>query len=434
MSDAEAANAQLPLIVHELRNVFAAVESTRGSGNDPIQRYGWNAPGVTPWDIGMLAADLAGQIESELPFEETAETAALLEAWPAALQHIASGSVPHLLNGNAPSAAIAIVSTLSALRMVVNSVLGWSELRDRAKMPQALRRKLTGIEASINAIVPDANRLTEQVATIKDAAEAAYDLPVSLDELKRARAQISADADAVKERSTQAAAALQSSTDILAKLESAKLEADALVAKVRESQRITTSIGLAAAFDEKARSLGVTLGLWVGILVISLSGAAVLTAYRWQTLTKLAEGEPNWPAVALQVFLSALSLAGPGWLAWLATKQIGQRFKMAEDYAFKASVAKAYEGYRREAELLEDSEMAARLFDSALARLDEAPLRFLDSETHGSPWHEFAQTTVFRDASARIPGFVDSYRNFFKKSPRRRGNSNEEINSSSTED
>ncbi len=432
MPDDEAV-AQLPLIVKELHNLFAAVESTRGAGNDPVQRYGWNAPGMTPWDIGMLAEELAGQIESELPFKESAETSELLEAWPAALQHLASSSVPHLVNANAPSAAIAVVSTLSALRMVVNSVLGWSDVRDRAKMPQALRRKLAGIEASINAIVPDADRLTEQVATIKDAAEAAYDLPVSLDELKRARAQISADADAVKERSTQAAAALQSSTDILAKLESAQLEADALVAKVRESQRITTSIGLAAAFDEKARSLGVTLGLWVGILVVSLSGAAVLTAYRWQTLTKLAEGEPNWPAVALQVFLSALSLAGPGWLAWLATKQIGQRFKMAEDYAFKASVAKAYEGYRREAELLEDSGMAVRLFDSALARLDEAPLRFLDSETHGSPWHEFAQTRVFKDASSRIPGFLERYTEFFKKSPSRRRHPDGDINSSTTE-
>lgn len=429
MSHGNAANAQLPLIAQELRNVFAAVESARGAANDPIQRYGWNAPGMTPWDIGMLATQLAVQIESELPFEESIEITALLEAWPAALQHIASSSVPQLVNSNAPSAAIAVVSTLSTLRMVLSSILGWSELRDRAKMPQALRRKLIGIEASINSIVPDAARLTEQVATIKDAAEAAYDLPVSLDELKRARAQISADADVVKERSVQATAALQSSNDILAKLESAKTEADALVAKVRESQRITTSIGLAAAFDEKARRLGVTLGLWVGILVISLSGAAVLTAYRWQTLSRLAEGEPNWPAVSLQVFLSALSLAGPGWLAWLATKQIGQRFKMAEDYAFKASVAKAYEGYRREAELLEDSGMAARLFDSALARLDEAPLRFLDSETHGSPWHEFAQTSVFKEASSRIPGFLDGYTNFLKKTPRRRRRPDEDIGS-----
>lgn len=420
MPENQSVSAQLPKIVQELRNIFAAVENARGEANDPIQRYGWNAPGITPWDIGMLAEELAGQIESELPFEESAEVTALLESWPAALQHVASNSVPHLVNSNAPSAAITVVSTLSALRMAVNSVLGWSEVRDRGKMPQALRRKLAGLEASINAIVPDADKLIDQVAIIRDAADAAYDLPVSLDELRRARAQISADADVVKEKSVQATAALQSSNDILSKLESAQLEADALVAKVRESQRITTSIGLAAAFDEKARRLGMTLGLWVGILVLSLSGAAVLTAYRWQTLTKLAEGEPNWPAVSLQIFLSAISLAGPGWLAWLATKQIGQRFKMAEDYAFKASVAKAYEGYRREAELLEDSGMAVRLFDSALARLDEAPLRFLDSETHGSPWHEFAQTNVFKEASSRIPGFLQSYTDFFKAPVARR--------------
>lgn len=62
------------------------------------------------------------------------------------------------------------------------------------------------------------------------------------------------------------------------------------------------------------------------------------------------------------------------WFAWLATKQIGQRFHLAEDYAFKASVAKAYEGYRKEAARI-DPEFEARLFGSALTRLDEAPLR-----------------------------------------------------------
>jgi hypothetical protein len=31
------------------------------------------------------------------------------------------------------------------------------------------------------------------------------------------------------------------------------------------------------------------------------------------------------------------------------TRQVGQLFKLAEDYAFKASISRAYEGYRKEA-------------------------------------------------------------------------------------
>lgn len=75
----------------------------------------------------------------------------------------------------------------------------------------------------------------------------------------------------------------------------------------------------------------------------------------------------------LHIILSIVSVGAPLWFAWLATKQIGQRFRLAKDYSYKASVAKAYEGYRREAARI-DEDFENRLFDSALTRLEEAPL------------------------------------------------------------
>lgn len=71
--------------------------------------------------------------------------------------------------------------------------------------------------------------------------------------------------------------------------------------------------------------------------------------------------QPNRGDVWTQALLAFVGVAGPIWLAWLATKQIGQRSRLAEDYAFKASVAKAYEGYRKEAARL-DEKLEARLF------------------------------------------------------------------------
>ena len=95
------------------------------------------------------------------------------------------------------------------------------------------------------------------------------------------------------------------------------------------------------------------------------------------------------------------------WFAWLATKQIGQRFRLAEDYAFKASVSRAYEGYRREAENI-DPAFVSRLFASALSRLDEQPLRLVETATHGSPWHELASSDLIRKATESIPEFTAS--------------------------
>jgi hypothetical protein len=100
-----------------------------------------------------------------------------------------------------------------------------------------------------------------------------------------------------------------------------------------------------------------------------------------------------------------LSVGGPVWFAWLATKQIGQRFRLAEDYAYKASISKAYEGYRREAAQL-DEDFQRRLFASALTRLDEQPLRFVEHATHGSPWHELLASEVVKDAIRIAPQLV----------------------------
>ena len=71
----------------------------------------------------------------------------------------------------------------------------------------------------------------------------------------------------------------------------------------------------------------------------------------------------------------------------MATKQIQERFKLSQDYAFKANVAKAYEGYRREAVRF-DSKIEERLFVAALQRLEQEPLRLVDPKTYPSPYHE----------------------------------------------
>jgi hypothetical protein len=116
----------------------------------------------------------------------------------------------------------------------------------------------------------------------------------------------------------------------------------------------------------------------------------------------------------LNLLLSLLSVGAPVWFGWLATKQIGQRFRLAEDYAFKASVSRAYEGFRREAARV-DKDMEARLLSSALGRLDEIPLRLVETEAHGSPWHELASSPIVKNAMSLVPEFADQVRELASK-------------------
>jgi len=112
--------------------------------------------------------------------------------------------------------------------------------------------------------------------------------------------------------------------------------------------------------------------------------------------------------------LSVLSIGAPVWFAWLSTKQIGQRFRLAEDYAFKASISRAYEGFRREAARF-DKDMEAKLLASALTRLDELPLRLVETDSYGSPWHELASSGSIKQAMQLIPDFAEQVKDLASK-------------------
>jgi hypothetical protein len=179
--------------------------------------------------------------------------------------------------------------------------------------------------------------------------------------------------------------------------------AQKLIAQCEAAYHITTTKGLAGAFDQRAASLAWSMRGWVAGLAAALATGSWVGGARLSTLAAvLTETTPNWPAIASNIVLSVLGVCAPLWFAWLATKQISQRFRLSEDYAFKASVAKAYEGYRKEAAVL-DPEFQATLFRSALTRLDEAPLRLVETDHHGSPWAEMLSSDVVKNAFKIAP-------------------------------
>ena len=71
-------------------------------------------------------------------------------------------------------------------------------------------------------------------------------------------------------------------------------------------------------------------------------------------------------------------------------------------------MSKAYEGYRREALQL-DEDFQKRLFSTALTRLDEQPLRFVETETHGSPWHELLSSEIVKEALRIAPELAGQF-------------------------
>ena len=184
-------------------------------------------------------------------------------------------------------------------------------------------------------------------------------------------------------------------------------QAKQLIENCEDAYRITTTKGLAAAFDERASDLKKSMRLWVAGLILALGLGTWIGHERIEMLTNsLSATSLNWGIIGIQIVLSVTSVVAPLWFAWMATKQISQRFKLAEDYDFKASVAKAYEGYKKEAAKI-DPDFEARLFNVALTRLEEAPLRLVDLVNHPSPTHEIIEKIGLNKMSERFVNKVE---------------------------
>jgi hypothetical protein len=195
-------------------------------------------------------------------------------------------------------------------------------------------------------------------------------------------------------------------TNIKKSLDQAAINADAVLDKVNAAYRAATSQGLAQSFAKRSTELSSSMLLWVLVLVAALCVSGFLASNRFPEILTAIGGKPEWAVVFVHALLGAFSLAPSVWLAWVATKQIGQRFRLAEDYSYKAALSTAYEGYRNEAAKL-DPLFEAQLFATAIGRLDELPLRLIEKEVHGSPLNEFLKSSRVKEDLKFVPGYKD---------------------------
>lgn len=391
-----------------LEKLSDKVEKSWGDDRTLREAFGWNCPALTRHDLASIASNLAKRIRSSDIQELDKSILTFISDIPRRLTMLEGETVPNLYNGNASQAASAYIETIEQIENSLNPHLDWQAIADNRLIPTKLLRRLRSIQSSLDEIIPEKEDLQRQIQSINEATEAAESLPSDLETLRRARNE-------VEKISTSSASTLgkieenhKNSNLAIDNIKAKEIEAEKLIQQCQEAYRITTTTGLAASFDERAKSLNRSMWTWVVGLLSALGIGSYIGSNRIELLSASLKDGTSSGIILIHVLLSALSVGAPIWLAWLATKQIGQRFRLAEDYGFKASVAKAYEGYRREAARIDPS-FEARLFSSALTRLDEAPLRLVESESHGSPWHELINSKPFQQAIEKIPGFRDKF-------------------------
>lgn len=403
----------LTTIQKHLSDVIAKVQATVPN-DEPFgnAHNNWSFPGLTRAELIDEAQSIVDLIEDQ-GSDDVGDHEARLQDYVRRLKHLQNTAAQ--LWSNAAQAVPAYLFTLQGLRKTLTPVLTNDGHAEAVVKLKKLANQLRSMEARLNGLEPRTTSLSTMVKRIEQAYNAADQLPTDLESLSEARHKIADLAkDATRDQS-DLSRICEAANELDKQLKNSADDAKAVLERCETAYSAATSIGLAVAFSERSNALSTSMWFWVGGLVMALATGSYFGTGQLHALSELFKvPDASTSVIVLNLLFSVLSIGAPVWFAWLATKQIGQRFRLSEDYAFKASISRAYEGFRREAARF-DKDMEAKLLTSALTRLDELPLRLVETDSHGSPWHELASSDVVKQAMKAVPGFAEQVRDLASK-------------------
>lgn len=340
-------------------------------------------------------------IDEDIPEEKDA----ILIDYKRRLRFISDSTIPNIWSSSAQAIPPYLI-TLDALKEEINKLF---DKNHNANLQKAVTR-LRALEARLKQVEPRTTSLSSMVERIEKAFNTAEQLPADLELLSESREKIKEITSKTDMDANKIFLMKEDGNSILNELITMRTNAEDILKRCETAYAASTSVGLAAAFNERSVELNKSMKFWIGGLIVALITAAVFGTINVHGLLVATDSaQPSSSVITIRLFLSILSIGGPVWFAWLATKQIGQRFRLSEDYAFKASISRAYEGFRNEASRI-DKNLEAKLLASALSRLDELPLRLIETETHGSPYHELLTSDSFKEALKIVPGLAEKFK------------------------
>lgn len=405
---------KLEPLIDELTKLSEAIEKI-----DDERRFSdiWGAHSaapIRPIDISGLIERLIEKISDVNWDQSDPDKVEYLNAQTNDISIGLSGTVPHLYSQ--PEAHQALLSLVLTLESIVAGQISDSELKGTLALPVGLYKQVRLAKDRMEQSALAINEIDKKLEQIQNAYNAAENFPTTQKDLEDALKELERTKKAALANELAAKASADEAQSRKVELDQVVSQAESVLAKVNEAYRAATTQGLAQAFSAREKSLTQSLQLWVVLLIIALVFASLIGQDRFPSIVSSLSVNPQWGIVGLNIAVAALSMAPAVWFAWMATKQIGQRFRLAEDYGYKAALATAYEGYRNEAARL-DPVFEAQLFATALGRLDEIPLRLVEPDAPGSPMHELFKSQEFKSAVDLVPGFKDRIASVFKRLP-----------------
>ncbi|MEZ8914356.1 hypothetical protein AB6D98_02695 [Vibrio lentus] len=405
--------------LEELRDVLSGSDM---SSERFIDTYGWDHPALDKDDLINYIDIYVEKITSLESYEGIEQNVfSRIKAYTAQINS-QTESVKNNFVDNDETLRLVVCSTTITLNVIFSildhDLFNWDYIKDNKLLPQPLASRLKSASARIESIETSSEDLESKITLINDAHQAAESLPTDLKELRDTHREIKAtllqvtkEREKVSEILFESQKAFQSISALEKLIKESKEQTDTYVEQCDEALQITTTEGLAAGFDQKAKQLNKSIWVWIFGLLSALIAGAALGYMRVGDLTSALSSQLTAGQAILHTVISVFSIGGPLWLAWISTQQIMQRFKLAEDYAYKATVAKSYTGFSKHASRFDEA-TSERLFNSTLDRLDEMPLRLVEGKDYNSPWHEFLDSEAFKKALSMVPELAQTATKF----------------------
>lgn len=362
-------------------------------------KYGTSLPYLGSKELSELPKILASKVKNSSVRELDEDELSLVDSIIDDLNNMKKQLIPNIFRDQSvrqnltsdliPHPTYTFIVTLTAIESSLDWLLGWDKLEPDL-LPKNIRKRLRSMNAEIDQIFPDLQNLNDQIKIIKEAKSTAIELPLVLQDLEKAKVQSSRSLKSVESAEVVTAEAKEKMLKDGAEISDMKLQAQTLLRLAEDTLASATSVSMAKAFQDKEDVLKKSILLWSCLLSVSLVAMCAIGFFRESSIAPLLSataGAISWSIIFMQLTLTALLLSAPIWLAWVSTKQINQRFKLQQDYSFKAASANAYEGYRRVADRLDEA-AALRLFNAALSRFEESPTDLLDKDNYATPFSE----------------------------------------------
>ncbi|KXF83223.1 hypothetical protein ATN88_05900 [Enterovibrio coralii] len=395
------------------------------------QQYGWNQVALGKTEVEYLITNLITRLENYGEAELTENFSHALPRHIDNIKRLESTSRSYFNNnaGHLVSFVPVLINTiLVTIDDVVSELYSWENLNDSDLLPSKIKRKLTNYANLFDKFDANVKDLDKKIEIINSAHSTAENLPTVIEELIEARKTIDTEIKKAKETNREIMECSVEINGILSKLKELSLEADSELSKTsgyanaskeladqcKDYLNVTTTHGLASGFDQKAKELKKSINLWLCSLLAALTIGGFIGFDRVSDMQNLLMPSTTPGQYFVQILVSIFSIGGPLWLAWISTQQINQRFKLSEDYSYKATVAKSFVGFQEIAVRFGDGS-EQRLFKSTLDRLDEMPLRLVEGKDYNSPWHELLDSDAFKQALHMVPSLAKEVGRFSQR-------------------